>query len=331
MAKEERPVPHDRKAGPQPAAAAVAPRRLLPGLGLALLASGGVRAQPAAGSAPGLPPYRRFTVRSPDGLAIAAQEWGNPAGPPIVFIHGVLQSHLSFIRQYAGPLARDFRLISYDLRGHGNSDKPDDPVFYTDGRRWGDELKAVIESAGLRRPVLVPWSLGGVVVANYLQAHGDGDIAGIDFVDALLKRGPEFSGDPATRDLLPGAASTDLPVRVDALRGFLRACFAAQPDQESFERMLAFNAMVPSYVIAHILRGVSLDAEEALRATRRPVLVTFGTADRLISPRMAQWTQGVIGQARLSLYESIGHAPFHEDAPRFDSILARFVREAGAT
>ena len=43
--------------------------------------------------------YKPITVKTPDGLTISAQEWGNPAGPEILFIHGFSQGHLSWIKQ----------------------------------------------------------------------------------------------------------------------------------------------------------------------------------------------------------------------------------------
>lgn len=58
-------------------------------------------------------------LRTPDGLTISAQEWGNPTGPEILFIHGFSQSNLSWMRQVNSDLAKEFRMITYDLRGHG--------------------------------------------------------------------------------------------------------------------------------------------------------------------------------------------------------------------
>src|SRR5437868_14244593 len=79
----------------------------------------------AALSQPGLAQqplkHKPITVKTPDGLNIAAQEWGNPAGPEILFIHGFSQSYLSWMRQVQGDLAKEFRMVTYDLRGHGNS------------------------------------------------------------------------------------------------------------------------------------------------------------------------------------------------------------------
>ena len=61
---------------------------------------------------------RKFQVRTADNLTLSAQEWGDAGGPEIVLIHGLGQSHLSWERQYEGALAKGFRILTYDLRGH---------------------------------------------------------------------------------------------------------------------------------------------------------------------------------------------------------------------
>jgi non-heme chloroperoxidase len=124
-------------------------------------------AQP--GSAEGFK-YKPIVVKTPDGLTISAQEWGNPAGAEILFIHGFSQSHLSWMRQVDSDLAREFRIITYDLRGHGNSDKPLDAAHYRDSKAWGDEVQAVIDAAGLKRPVVVGWSYAGRVISDFFLA-----------------------------------------------------------------------------------------------------------------------------------------------------------------
>src|SRR5204863_1787442 len=139
--------------------------------------------------------YKPITVKTPDGLTISAQEWGNPAGPEILLIHGFAQSHMSWVRQVNSDLAKEFRIITYDLRGHGNSDKPLDKAPYHDNKGWGDEVKAVMDAAGLKRPVLVGWSYAGRVISDYVTTHGPDKLAGINFVDASIKFFPEFVGE----------------------------------------------------------------------------------------------------------------------------------------
>jgi pimeloyl-ACP methyl ester carboxylesterase len=269
--------------------------------------------------------YKPITVKTPDGLTISAQEWGNPAGPEILFIHGFSQSYLSWARQVDSDLAKEFRIVTYDLRGHGNSDKPSDPARYRDSKAWGDEVQAVIDAAGLKRPVLVGWSYAGRVVSDYLATHGASKLAGINFVDAPIKADPALIGENLKN--LPLMTSEDLTVNIAATRAFLHGCFSKQPSAEDYEIMLAFNMMVPPKVRAG-LGGRPLDASDMMSKLTLPVLVTHGSEDRNSKVGAAKYTASVIPGAKLSIYEGIGHAPFFEDAARFNTELTAFVRAA---
>jgi non-heme chloroperoxidase len=200
-------------------------------------------------------------VKTPDGLTISAQEWGNPNGPEILFIHGFSQSHLSWMRQVDSDLAKEFRIVTYDLRGHGNSDKPLDPASYRNSKAWGDEVQAVIDAAGLKRPLLVGWSYAGRVISDYLATHGADKLAGINFVDASIKADPALVGDNIKN--LPLMASEDLVTNITATRAFLHGCFSKQPSTDDYETMLAFNMMVLPKVRAG-LNGRPLDATEMM-------------------------------------------------------------------
>ena len=127
------------------------------------------------------PQFKSVSVKTPDGLTITAQDWGNPNGPEIIFIHGFSQSHLSWIKQVTNSdLAKEFHMVTYDLRGHGGSDKPLEPERYKTSQYWADELQAVMDAAGLKRPVLAGWSYAGRVMADYLTVHGAGKLAGLN-------------------------------------------------------------------------------------------------------------------------------------------------------
>ena len=235
----------------------------------------------AAVSAPGLaqePKFKAVSVKTPDGLTISAQNWGNPNGPEILFIHGFSQSHLSWIKQVtSGDLAKEFHMVTYDLRGHGNSDKPFEPERYKTSKYWGDEVQAVMDATGLKRPVLVGWSYAGRVMVDYLTTHGTAKLAGLNYVDANQKGDPTFVG-PNLRNL-PLMASEDLATNIMATRVFLHGCFSIQPTQEEYETMLAFNMMVPPKVRLG-LSNRPLEVDDMLRSLKLPVLVTHGAEDK---------------------------------------------------
>src|SRR6204780_382232 len=268
---------------------------------------------------------KALNVTTPDGLTISAQEYGNPNGPGIVFIQGFSQSHLSWMRQVDSYLAKEFRIVTYDLRGHGNPEKPLEAARYRDSKAWGDEVQAVIDAAGLKRPVLVGWSYAGRVISDYVATHGAGGISGIDFVDASIKFIPEYVGDNLKN--LPLMASEDMLTNINATRVFLHGCFSKQPSADDFETMLAFNMMVPPKVRAG-LSGRPLDATAIMAKLSIPVLVSEGAEDKNAKVETAKYTACLIPGAKLSVYDGTGHSPFYEDAPRFNSELAALVRTA---
>ncbi len=65
---------------------------------------------------------KRYAVRGGGGLQLHVREWGKADGPPILFIDGWSQNHLCWQKRYESALADEFRLVAYDLRGHGMSD-----------------------------------------------------------------------------------------------------------------------------------------------------------------------------------------------------------------
>ena len=80
-------------------------------------------------------------VATPDGPRVVVHELGNLRGPQFLPIHGVAQSHLCFERQFTSELAREHRIVAYDVRGHGCSDSRSKrstiPTASAGPTRWG--------------------------------------------------------------------------------------------------------------------------------------------------------------------------------------------------
>jgi len=271
--------------------------------------------------------YKAQTVRTPDGLSISVQEWGNPAGPEILFIHGFAQSHLSWVKQTRSDLAKTFRMITYDNRGHGESDKPFDPSYYKESKRWADEVQTVIDGLKLKRPVLVGWSYGGRIISDYLTIYGQEKISGINYVDATTNSDPNLKLFGPGAALLGPMGSDNLEVNIAATRQFLRLCTAAPLSQEDFEMMLAFNMVCPAKVRAG-MSGRTAQYGAALSKVRIPVLVTHGKDEQVVLGAMAEYTANAIQGARLSWYANAGHCTFWENPQRFNTELAQLVKEA---
>jgi len=282
--------------------------------------------RPARGGEHG---YTPLSVKTPDGLTIRAQVWGNPNGPQILFIHGFSQSYLSWIKQTGSDLTKSFRIVTYDLRGHGGSDKPLDAKYYQNDKAWADEVEAVIQAAHLRRPVVVAWSYGGRVIGNYLRYYGDGQLAGLNLVDIRTKTDPATDGEVTLKTAAP-MVSDDIATNIAGTEAFVRGVTAAPLSAKDFEQAVAYNMVTPVQVRAALRRGANshVDFTADFQKVKVPVLVTHGDKDALIKVGAARYTASIIPGAKLSIYENVGHAAFLEQPERFNKELADFVMKA---
>lgn len=268
-----------------------------------------------------------FSARSSDGTVLTGQSKGDPSAPEILFIHGLRQSRLSWDKQFADPALAGLRLVRFDLRGHGDSDKPTALEAYSDADRWADDVAAVIGAAKLRRPVLVGWSLGGYVAGAYLRKHGGSGIAGVNLVDAVTRLSPDLLT-PLAGEFTGSATSHDLATRVAATAEFLAACFHRPPTGVELQRMLVINGMTARAANEGFVRTETTDLGHALAAYDGPLLLTHGAHDRLVRLAMSEHVRSLKPQSHLSVYAESGHSPFHEEPVRFGRELAAFVAAA---
>lgn len=287
-------------------------------------APGALAVEPAAHRPP---PGRKYSVHGEDGVALAVESWGKPQHPAIVLIHGLGQTRLAWSTLIEN-LAPRFHVVAYDLRGHGESDKPLDAQAYVEGERWAEDLHRVIQAAQVQRPALVAWSLGGVVVSHYLRVFGEEQIGRLVFVGAVTDFSAQYF-EAATGEILSGLEAEDLSSRTHAVRAFVDASFAQPLPHSLREDMLVWGGMVPARVHAAIRRLPLVDADAALRKLTRPTLVVHGARDKLVKPSMGQHTHTLIAGSRYMTFSQSGHGPMLDEPARFNVAVAGFCSQPG--
>jgi pimeloyl-ACP methyl ester carboxylesterase len=120
----------------------------------------------------GDPTYRVSYPRLPSGLTVRAVERGDPASPPVLFIHGWGCSVYVFNRLLPVVADAGFRSIAVDLKGHGLSDKPVEPGEYQIDSLV-EHLREILDALELGKPALVGHSLGASLIYHFAARFSD--------------------------------------------------------------------------------------------------------------------------------------------------------------
>ena len=269
------------------------------------------------------------------GLFVRVVDGRDPgaARPDAWFIHGLAGSSTNWI-SLAGILDRQARCYLVDLPGHGRSDPPPRNSYRL--ADMADVVAALIRQRSTGPIHLVGHSLGAMVAVHLASRH-PGLIADLTLISPAVpdRRLVRDRGADARLGLilLPGIGSR-MRRRlgginpVDRARGMAAVSFAdpARITEKQIQAAAAdmawriglpwahdgllgsFRALVSSY----LRPGTASFAAMAARV-RVPTLVTWGTRDRLVDPRLASRVAASFGDARLLVLPGIGHAGNMED------------------
>jgi pimeloyl-ACP methyl ester carboxylesterase len=294
-------------------------------------ATGWAQAQSVATDAP---PHaaRKLAVElitAPDGLPICVAETGNPQGPAILLIHGFSQTYAVFKRQFESDLARDFRLVAMDTRGHGCTGKPLSAEGYLDSKLWADDIAAVIAAKHLVRPVLVGWSAGGYWIADYVRHYGTDNVAGSVLAGShggMLPRPTDPAILERMRAMVAANAnfSPDVEKALDGGDAFVNVMSAAPLPDDIRRIMHAGTLMLPAYA-RRAMSGRDMQHEDVIAKFRTPVLFIVGDQDRIGPLDQLQDLAKQFANARVSVFEQTGHSTFAERPERFNRELRKFV------
>ena len=209
-----------------------------------------------------------------DGIKLVFEDRG--AGKPaFVFVHGT-SCNRAFFAPQAEHFARRHRVVSLDLRGHGESDKPPGPYPIA---AYADDIATIIEQAGLGKVVAVGHSMGGMIVLQLAAAH-PGCVAAIVIVDQPLVYSPE------RRAALEAMAAAIEAGNDEPLSQWIKNMFLPTSDRQLMEKVLAVMLSAPPHVAASAVRGaLAFDGPAAAALCTAPVLHLAASPPRMPSPR----------------------------------------------
>ncbi|MFB6206351.1 MAG: alpha/beta fold hydrolase [Haloglomus sp.] len=267
------------------------------------------------------------TVVGGGDTRIHVEETGDPDGPAILFLHDLSYNRLVWRKQLQSDLADEFRLLSMDLRGHGESEEPDGG--YGDARIWAEDVRAVLESFDLSDVTIVAWGYGGVCAADYFQTYGTDGVGGFHLVGGLTEIGTQIHDDATPTDLEEmheKLTSNDFDDCVWALREVLEQSTFESLSPEDFHFLLGCSVAVSSGVREGVLSR-TVDREGLWDDFEVPTLLAHGASDSVVLMIATKRHAASIPEAESSLYTDVGHLPFWEAPERFNRELREFVEE----
>ena len=247
-------------------------------------------------------------------------------GPAVLLIHGNSSCKEAFLHQMAGPLGHRYRLIAFDLPGHGRSDDAPSPARSYTMTGYADLAVELMAALGLERPVLLGWSLGGHIG---LELLGRGTaLAGLMIVGTPpvgrgenaaaegFQPGPEidYAGRESLSEAEAAAYAPLLYGRGTAIPAFHQAAIRCTDGR-------ARRIMVEAF-----LAGQGHDQRRAAAHSPVPLAVVSGSAEPFVDNAYLEGlTYRNLWDGRVHIFDGLGHAPFFEAPERFDPLLGRFL------
>ena len=236
-----------------------------------------------------------------DGVKIRYIDSGK--GEPIVLLHGGTSNLESWVTSgVVADLEKDFRVIAYDARGAGKSDKPHDPAAY--GRQQALDVGRLLDSLGIKRAHIVGFSLGASTVAQALTLTPERFITATQAAGA--GRSPKAAADPRIEQ---EAAEIEKDC-VSRSRIWRQAPPNAKPTEEEYQRRVAecrANRNFDQRATAASLRGYRDQAvtAEQMKAVKVPTLGIVGTLDHTL--KEMQLLKTYRPDMKLVLLEGVSH------------------------
>lgn len=253
-------------------------------------------------------------------------------GRSIVLIHGWPLSGESWQAQI-GPL-RDagYRVITYDRRGFGRSEKPSGGYDYD---TLTADLAHVLESLDLRQVTLVGFSMGGGEVARYLASYGHQRIKSVVFAAAvppyLLKTANNPDG-PMSQELGKQWREQLSSDRAAFFEEFSSQFFSANgqlkvtQEQRKMAIHLAHQSD-PAAALGCLKAFSTTDFRQDLRKITIPSLIIHGDADALVPfAGSGQRTHAAIPGSQLELIKDAPHGLTVSHAAQFNQALLQFLQ-----
>jgi pimeloyl-ACP methyl ester carboxylesterase len=237
-------------------------------------------------------------------------------GPPLALAHGAGGNSLSWFQQVP-HFARSHRVVTFDHRGFGRSTCPVDAIR---PRYFPDDLRTILDAAGIERAPLICQSMGGWGGLRFALTWPERasclvlcDTPGGVLTEKILEGLSAIPSAMLERGIAAVSLAPDFPKRDPAMTHLYAEISGLNPPLE----------MTP---IASALVQERVDVDE-LEGFAVPTLVIAGELDALFPPDALRQVAELIPGARVQVVPGVGHSSYFEDPGTFNRLVADFVEQ----
>jgi pimeloyl-ACP methyl ester carboxylesterase len=259
---------------------------------------------------------------TPDGVRLRLSDSG-PGPSTIVLVHGWKQSHRLWDETIAGLSSRH-RLVAYDLRGMGDSDRP--PGARYDFDEHADDLAALVGGLELSDVTLVGWSMGCSVSLQYLCRHGTAGVGRLVMINGPVRLTCTEDFEHAMPASMVDGVLDDLAAHWPTREREFVAASIRDPHPDQVEWLFQIALQTPLDVALRAVRSqLELDHREAIRTLAVPVLAAYGRVDPYYPVELAGWIAANAPRGESVIFERSGHCIPFEEGARFRTELEAFI------
>jgi pimeloyl-ACP methyl ester carboxylesterase len=255
------------------------------------------------------------------------------SGRPVVLIHGWPLSGESWSEQVAPLSAAGYRVVRYDRRGFGRSDKPSKGFDYD---TLAEDLSKVLDELDLEDVTLVGFSMGGGEVARYVAAHGERRLRSVVFAAAVtpyLMQGDDNPDGPLTEDVAAELTAALTADRETFFDGFMTAFFSSGgvlkvTESQRQEALRQVRQAPDNAVLTCMQQWATTDFRSDLAAITVPALVLHGDGDATVPfEGSGARTHVAIPHSELVVIPDGPHGINVSHADAFNTALLEFLRQ----
>jgi 3-oxoadipate enol-lactonase len=237
----------------------------------------------------------------------------------VTLIHALGTGHWMWDRQVE-VLRPHFRVLRYDVRGHGQTDKPPGPYSL---ELFAQDLAALLDVLGIPAAHLVGLSMGGMIAQTFALNYPD-RVKSLVLADTSSRYPPESRQQFEERAKVAETQGIEHLIESALERWFTPEFARTHPEViERYRRMLRAND--PKAYAAAARAIAQLDLTSRLGAIRVPTLVVVGEDDPGTPPAMAREIAAAIPGARLEILPG-RHMTQEESAEAFNRLLLEFLK-----